>query len=120
MEFQMKSSRVLSILLPLILAGCASTAPVEIRVDGSSLASFRTSWSKLNASLSSQQQAQLNTAVLLIGATKLHDSEYQRSPSFGPETLRGDLDGKNYEDILKAAQATGARVTGVDRPGGST
>ena len=116
----MKSSRVLSILLPLILAGCASTAPVEIRVDGSSLASFRTSWSKLNASLSSQQQAQLNTAVLLIGATKLHDSEYQRSPSFGPETLRGDLDGKNYEDILKAAQATGARVTGVDRPGGST
>lgn len=116
----MKSSRVLSILLLLVLAGCVSTVPAEIRVDGSSLASFRTSWSKLNASLSPEQQAKLSTAVLLIGATKQHDSGFQGPAGFGPETLRGELDGKSYEDILKAARATGARVTGVDHPRGAT
>jgi hypothetical protein len=69
------------------------------------------SWSRLNASLSSYQQAQLNTAILILGATKLHDAGYKGPPSFGPETLRADLDGKSFDDILAAAKATGAKVS---------
>jgi hypothetical protein len=94
-----------------MLVGCASTPQQPIRIDGSTPDAFRTSWSTLNSSLSAEQQAQLNTAVLLLGATKLHDSGFKGPSSFGPETLRGDLNGKTFEEIIAAAKGTGATVT---------
>ena len=105
-------------LLPLfvllaVLAACATTPQQPVRIDGATAATFRASWAKLVSSLTSQQQAQLNTAVLLLGATKLHDSGYKGPPGFGPETLRTDLDGKSFDEVIAAAKATGARVTGV-------
>jgi len=100
---------VVSVLLGL-LAGCASTPQQPLRVDGSTPEAFQASWSRLNASLSAQQQAQLNTAILLLGATKLHDSGYKGPSSFGPETLRADLNGKTFEEIIAAGKATGATI----------
>jgi len=93
-----------------LLAGCAST-PQPLRIDGSTPEAFQASWSRLNSSLSAQQQAQLNTAILLLGATKLHDSDFKGPPGFGPETLRADLNGKTFEEIIAAGKATGATVT---------
>ena len=98
-----------SVLLSL-LVGCVSTPKEPVRIDGSTPEAFRVSWSRLNASLSNQQQAQLNTAIVLLGATKLHNSGYQGPDSFGPETLRTDLDGKTFDGILQTAKATGATV----------
>lgn len=102
-------SIALSVLVGMLI-GCASTPQQPLRVDGSTPEAFQTSWSRLNSSLSASQQAQLNTAILLLGATKLHDSGYKGPPSFGPETLRADLDGKTFEQIIAAAKATGATV----------
>ena len=96
----------LSMLITLFL-GCASTPQQPLRVDGSTPEAFRSSYSRLNASLSASQQAQLNTAILLLGVTKLNDPAYQGQSSFGPETLRTELDGKTFDQILAAAKATG-------------
>ena len=40
--------------------------------------------------LNSEQRDKLNAAILLIGVTKLHDSEFNASTLFGPETQRSD------------------------------
>jgi len=111
---------LLPALLLLFVAACATVPQQPLRVDGSTPEAFRASWSRLVASLSSEQQARLNTAVLLIGATKQHASGYKGAAGFGPETLRGDLDGKSYADIIAAAKATGATITGVEHAGPAT
>lgn len=108
------TTRLASVLLLTALTACAAMPPpAPPRIDGSTPAAFEASWKALVASLSSEQQGKLNAAVLLIGATKLHNSGFNEPASFGPETLRSELNGKTYEEILKAAAATGARITGV-------
>jgi hypothetical protein len=103
----------------LALAGCTTTnAPTATpRIDGSSPAAFQASYETLVATLNSEQPAKLNTAIFLIGATKFRDSEVKE---FGPETLRKDLDGKTYDEIIKAGAATGARIGGIEHQGSAT
>jgi hypothetical protein len=72
------------------------------------------------SALNAEQQNQLNTAVLLIGATKQHDVGFQGAPVISPETLRSELNGKTYEDIIQAGAATGAKIQSVSHRGGST
>ena len=38
--------------------------------------------------------------------------------SFGPETLRSDLNGMTYDEIIKAGAATGTTIVGVEHHGG--
>src|SRR5579864_7248874 len=98
----MRTHRFTAVLLLLALAGCTTTRTTAVRIDGSSPAAFEASRKALVATLNQEQQAKLNTAVFLVGATKLHNSAYKESDSFGPETLRTELDGKTYDDIIKA------------------
>jgi hypothetical protein len=115
------TSRFLVPSLALVLLGACATVPHQPpRVDGSTPEAFRASWSRLVASLSSNEQAQLNTAVLLIGATKQHDSGFKDAAAFSAETLRLDLDGKTYADIVAAAKATGAKITGIEHAAHAT
>jgi hypothetical protein len=93
-----------------VLAGCAAVPKGPPRIDGSTPQAFETSWSRLVKSLNAEQQGQLDTAILRIGATKLHDSGFQQPTSFSADTLRGELDGKTYQDILQAAVATGTTI----------
>ena len=111
---------VFGLVFCFILVGCATTPEGPVRIDGSSQASFQSSWHDLVATLSSNQQARLNTAILLIGSTKLHDSHYSGPPSFGPETLRSELNGKTYREIIDTALATGSKITGVEHHGNTT
>jgi hypothetical protein len=106
----------LSFLL-VALAGCTTIPTSAPRIDGSTPAAFETSRRALVTALNSEQQAKLNTAILLIGATKVHDSGFNEPTSFGPETLRRELDGKTYEEIIKAAAATGATISNVSHRG---
>jgi hypothetical protein len=101
-------------LLVIALAGCATTATSPPRIDGSTPATLAASWKALEATLNSEQKTKLDTAVLLIGATKFHDSGFKEPASFGPETLRSELDGKTYDEIIKAAAATGTRINVTD------
>ena len=114
-------TRTTSVLLLAALAACATKPPAAaIRVDGSTQAAFDASWKALVATLNSEQQAKLNTAVFLIGATKLHNSGLNEPSSFGPETLRSELNGKTYDEIVKAGAATGTKIIGVEHHGGAT
>ncbi len=116
----MTTHRFAAFLLLVALAGCTTTRTTPVRIDGSSPTAFEASWKALVATLDSEQQAKLNTAVLLIGATELKNSGFTEPSSFGPETLRGELDGKTYDEIIKAAAATGTTIVGVERHRGAT
>ena len=123
----MKTHCFAALLLLVTLAGCATTPrATPVRIDGSSPAAYQASWKAMEATLNKEQQAKLNTAVLLIGATEsLHAQMHGGEPidtieTFAPETLRSDLDGKTYDEIIKAGAATGAKITGVEHHGGGT
>jgi len=116
----MQTHRFTAVFLLLVLAGCATTRTTAVRIDGSSPAAFDASWKALVATLNQEQQAKLNTAVFLIGTTKLHNSGYKEGDSFGPETLRTELDGKTYDEIIKAGAATGTKIIGVEHHGDAT
>ena len=123
----MKAHRFASLLLLVTLAACATTpqAPA-VRIDGSSPAAYQASWKAMEATLNQEQQAKLNTAVLLIGTTKsfnaqMHGGEpIDTIETFAPETLRSDLDGKTYDEIIKAAAATGTKISAVEHHRGAT
>jgi hypothetical protein len=111
----MTTRRFAALLLLVTLAGCATTRTTAVRIDGSSPAAFDASWKALQATLNPEQQAQLNTAIVQIGATKIVKAAMQepsKEPptSFGPQTLRSDLDGMTYDEIIKAGAATGTKI----------
>ena len=117
----MRTHRFTAVLLLLALAGCTTTRTTAVRIDGSSPAAFEASWKSLVATLDPEQQAKLNTAIVQIGATKsLNERMKEPTSSFGPETLRTELDGKTYDEIIKAGAATGTKIIGVEHHGGAT
>ena len=121
----MTTRRFAALLLLVTLAGCTTTRTTALRIDGSSPTAFEASWKALEATLNREQQAKLNTAILQIGATKSFNARMKEPTSepidsFGPETLRSDLDGMTYAEIIKAGAATGTKITGVEHRGGCT
>ena len=66
------------------LAGCAHTASAPLRIDGSSPAAFQASWDRMHRSLTRQQQAQLDVAILLIAF-----GPYKRFSNVPPALLAG-------------------------------
>jgi hypothetical protein len=113
----MKWLRVFSIISITILAGCATTPAAPLRIDGSTPEACQASWAKLEASLNAQQRQQLDLALLLIGSTKQHRlGTIATSPGISPETIRQEIDGKDFQGILALAKATGTTITSVQRP----
>ena len=114
MECVMNRSKVLSFVLCMVLAGCASTPSGPVRIDGSSPQACELSWKRLESSLNGQQRQQLDLALLLIGSTKqLLLGTLTTSPGISPETVREEIDGKDFEEIVALAKATGATITNV-------
>ena len=108
---------IFSIVLGLALAGCVSTPAGPVRIDGSSPQACDASWKKMEASLNGQQRQQLDFALLLIGSTKQHRlGTLTTSPGISPETIRQEIDGKDFTEIVALAKATGAKITDVQRP----
>ena len=107
----------LSFVLTAVLAACATAPPAPIRIDGSSPEACRTSWKKLESSLNDQQRQQLDLALLLIGSTKqFRLGTVTTSPGISPETVRAEIDGKDFAEIVALAKATGTTITNVQRP----
>jgi hypothetical protein len=120
-EWIMNRFRIFGVALIAVLAGCAATPSGPIRIDGSSPQACEASWKKLEASLNSQQRMQLDVALLLIGATKQHRlGTMTTSAGISPETIREEIDGKDFAEIVALGKATGARIGNVERSAGST
>ncbi|HEY6621564.1 MAG TPA: DUF6694 family lipoprotein [Steroidobacteraceae bacterium] len=103
------------IVLAVAMAGCASTPSGPLRMDGSSPEACQRSWKRMEASLSGQQRQELDIALLLIGSTKQHRlGALTTSPGISPETIRVEIDGKDFEEIVALGKATGTRITNVE------
>ena len=78
--------------------------PREVRIDNSSIESFRTSWARLRASLSPTQQADLHSAVTRLtfarygGASNLPRN--LRDSPIVPEIIRDRIAGMTYAEII--------------------
>jgi hypothetical protein len=113
----MNRLQVLTLVLITVLAACATAPVVPLRIDGSSTEACRASWTKLEASLNVQQRQQLDVALLLIGSTKqFRLGTLTTSPGISPESIRQEIDGKDFDEIVALARATGTTITNVQRP----
>jgi len=116
-ESAMNRSLFFGFVLVSVLAGCATAPAAPLRIDGSSSTACQASWKRLESSLNGQQRQQLELALLLIGSTKqFRLGTVTTSPGISPETIREEIDGKDFEEIVAMAKATGTRITGVERP----
>ena len=60
----------------------------------------------MEASLNGQQRQQLDVALLLIGSTKQHRlGTLTTSPGISPETIREEIDGKDFEEIIALGES---------------
>jgi hypothetical protein len=108
---------VLALVLITVLAACATAPTAPLRIDGSSTEACHASWTRLEASLNAQQQQQLDIALLLIGSTKQHRlGTLTTSPGISPESIRQEIDGKDFDEIVALSKATGTTITNVQRP----
>jgi len=82
----------------------ARSRPREIRIDNTSIESFRTSWERLRASLSPAQQTNLQAAVTRLtfarygGGTDLPRN--LRDNPIVPEIIRDRIAGLSYAEII--------------------
>lgn len=82
----------------------AAQRPREVRIDNTSIESFRSSWQRLRASLSPAQQADLHSAVTRItfarygGGTDLPRN--LRDSPIVPEIIRDRIAGLSYSEII--------------------
>lgn len=86
----------------------APRRPQAVRIDNSSLASFRSSWERLHASLSPAQRADLNHAVVELTFAGYGDAAKVpanlRSSPIVPEMIRDRIAGLTYAEIIALAQ----------------
>lgn len=82
----------------------APRRPQAIRIDNTSLASFRASWERLHASLSPTQRADLNAAVVELTFARYGDATglpaNLRSSPIVPEMIRAEIAGLTYAEII--------------------
>lgn len=102
------------------LGGCTHAPPSgPLRIDGSSPAAFQASWDRMHRSLTREQQAQLDVAVLPI-ALGSYKSFTDVPPSLlagvGPGNIRSQVDGMTFEDILALARSEPVKVSVPRRP----
>jgi hypothetical protein len=71
----------------------------------------------MESSLNTRQRQQLDLAVLFIGSTKQRRlGTLTTSPGISPETIREEIDGKDFAEIIALAKATGTTITNVQHP----
>jgi len=102
------------------LGGCAhAPASGPLRIDGSAPTAFHASWERMHRSLTREQQAQLDVAVLPI-ALGSYKSFTDVPPSLlagvGPDNIRTQVDGMTFEEILALARSEPVRVGLPGRP----
>ena len=115
----MNSLKMMALAFIVAFEGCASTPSGPARIDGSSPKACDASWKGMEASLNSQQKQQLDFALLLIGSTKQHRlGTMASSPGISPNTIREEIDGKDFAEIIAFAKATGTKITDIERPAG--
>ena len=106
---------ILPFLLAVILSACVHTSvSATVRIDSSTPESFHASWKRLNKSLTSQQRSELSLAILPIALGK-YKSLVDAPPALlntgiGPDTIREQIDGMTFAEIVDLAQKQSIRL----------
>ena len=82
----------------------ATRQPRDLKIDNTSIESFRTTWQRLNASLSPAEKTDLNNAVARLAFARYPSvadlpKDLRDSPIV-PETIRDRIDGLSYAEIV--------------------
>ena len=99
-----------------VVGSCATfAARPNAKIDNTSLESFRASWQALNAQLNATEQLQLQFAVVRIAMSPYRSvtDVPDNMKSIDPETIRGQIDGMTYKDIMKLADKSSVKVEAV-------
>ena len=88
---------------PVAQARVVPQRPQAVRIDNTSIESFRSSWERMRASLSPSQQADLSNAVVRLtfagyGAANIPTN--LRSSPIVPEMVRDRIAGLTYAEII--------------------
>jgi hypothetical protein len=88
---------------PVVQARVVPRRPQAVRIDNTSIESFRTSWERMRASLSPSQQADLSNAVVRLtfagyGAANIPTN--LRSSPIVPEMVRDRIADLTYPEII--------------------
>jgi hypothetical protein len=88
---------------PVTQARVAPRRPQPVRIDNTSMESFRASWERMRASLSPSQQADLSNAVARLTFADYGSANIPanlRSSPIVPEIVRDRIAGLTYTEIL--------------------
>jgi hypothetical protein len=108
-------------VLAVVCAACAHTgATTALRIDSSTPEAFHASWKRLNSSLTSHERSELSLAILPIALGK-YKSLVDAPPSLfttgiGPDTIREQIDGMSFAEIVDLAQKQSARLDVAQHP----
>jgi hypothetical protein len=109
-----------------LLGACAHTpppapspAPALMRIDGSTPEAFQASWDRMVQSLSPQGQAALSVAMLTIALGQYKSANAvpeSVAANIGPQTIRTQVAGMTFEQILELARQQPVTVGVSTRP----
>jgi hypothetical protein len=88
---------------PVVQARVAPRRPQPVRIDNTSIESFRSSWERMRASLSPAQQADLSNAVVRLTFADYGGANIPtnlRSSPIVPEMVRHQIAGLTFTEIL--------------------
>jgi len=101
-----------------MFVACAHTpTSPTLRIDGSTPQRFQASWDRMSTSLSPRQQSELSVAILLIALGKyqsLADLPPSIKSGIGPQSVRKQIDGMSFEEILALANRQSVKVVKVE------
>jgi hypothetical protein len=103
-----------------LFTGCAHTThTTTLRIDSSTPEAFHASWKRLNKGLTSQQRSELSLAILPIALGK-YKSLMDAPPALlnagiGPDTIREQIDGMTFAEIVDLAHRQSIRLEEVAR-----
>lgn len=116
----MRTSLTATLAVALLAFSQVSVSQSEIRIDNSSLQSFRDTWQQLYRSLSRTKRRNLENAVPLIAFGRYHSvtevpPALLRGP-IGPETIREQIAGMTYAEIIELSKTSAVEIERVPAP----
>jgi len=94
--------------------------PTVLRIDGSSPEAFQASWDRMYQSLRPSERSRLDVAILPIALGKYHSfldvPPSLLHPGIGPQTIRAEINGLSYPEIITLAQKQPIKVSGPSHP----
>jgi hypothetical protein len=102
----------------LAVGGLGLAARPDVRIDNTSIESFRSTWERLYRGLSRAERRTIENAVVRIALAPYHSpTEVPQSLNrgIGPEVIRGQIGGMTYDEIIQLSEKSSVTVERTPR-----